>query len=227
MKKRDLSRMYNFSDAELIVTAKEKIAFIRRDATEFESFGITLEKIAELEKYVNAFSELYSDVEAIYDKVILTQARDSKAEELRVAIRKVLLVAQLTFGTGSARYKSFGVRTLSKQRGAFLVTAGKTVALIGASFLPELVEGGVTQAMLSRIDALCDELEDLVIEQQIKTGGRNVFYEHRVTLGNALYTALMSYTAVGLSIWETTNVARYNDYVIYAASRKKAAVEES
>jgi hypothetical protein len=40
MKKQRIMRMYNFSDAALVVKGKEKISFIRRDKTAFAVFGI-------------------------------------------------------------------------------------------------------------------------------------------------------------------------------------------
>ena len=39
--------------------------------------------------------------------------------------------------------------------------------------------------------------------------------EDRVEAGNTIYTTLVKYTSIGLSIWETSDVAKYNDYVIY------------
>ncbi|WP_293873647.1 hypothetical protein [Flavobacterium sp.] len=40
MKKKEILRGYNFSDAKLVTIGKEKIAFMRRDKTEFENLGL-------------------------------------------------------------------------------------------------------------------------------------------------------------------------------------------
>ena len=40
MKKREVMRIYNFSDAKLIEIGNEKIAFMRRDADAFASYGL-------------------------------------------------------------------------------------------------------------------------------------------------------------------------------------------
>ncbi|WP_281323616.1 hypothetical protein [Flavobacterium sp. IMCC34518] len=36
-----------------------------------------------------------------------------------------------------------------------------------------------------------------------------------VNAGNTIYKTLIQYTTTGLSIWETTDIAKYNDYVVY------------
>ena len=226
MKKQNITRLYHLTDAELVVKAKEKISFIRRDSAEFLTFGITSEMIAELENTVDIFSDMPSDIEAKSDQAFLTQTRDSKAEELRVAIQNVMLRVQMTFGIKSPRYKAFGAGTISKQRGANLVTAGKTVVEIGTNFLLEISANGVTAEMLIKISELCKELETLILDQEIKVSDRSICYENKVEMGNALYTKLMSYTAIGLNIWETTSVARYNDYIIYGTSGKKVPIAE-
>jgi hypothetical protein len=55
----------------------------------------------------------------------------------------------------------------------------------------------------------------LIVDLKIKIGERDIVQEDRVEAGNAIYKTLMQYTATGLSIWETTDVAKYNDYVVY------------
>lgn len=63
MKKKEAVRAYNFSDAKLVTTVNEKIAFIRRDAAEFNEFGITSAMVDALESQTNLFSNTATDVE--------------------------------------------------------------------------------------------------------------------------------------------------------------------
>ena len=48
-----------------------------------------------------------------------------------------------------------------------------------------------------------------------KIADRDIEQESRVEAGNAIYATLIKYTNTGQSIWETSNVAKYNDYVVY------------
>jgi hypothetical protein len=53
---------------------------------------------------------------------------------------------------------------------------------------------------------------------KIKIGDRDVMQEERVELANSIYAKLVSYTTTGRNIWSTTNVAKYNDYLVYNTS---------
>ena len=62
---------------------------------------------------------------------------------------------------------------------------------------------------------LAGEFEALIIDLKIKIGERDIIQEDRVEAGNTICKTLIQYTTTGLSIWETSDVAKYNDYVIY------------
>lgn len=49
----------------------------------------------------------------------------------------------------------------------------------------------------------------------LKISDRDIEQESRVEAGNAIYNTLIKYTNTGQSIWVSSNVAKYNDYVIY------------
>ena len=86
---------------------------------------------------------------------------------------------------------------------------------VGAEFLADLTANGLTAAMLTAITTLCNDFETLIIDLKIKIGERDIMQEDRVEAGNIIYKTLVQYTTMGLSIWETSDVAKYNDYVIY------------
>lgn len=215
MKKPSVVRLYNFSDATLVTTAKEKIAFMRRDAASFTSFGITAALVTSLETAVNAFSNSITDVETLSNQTGVTANKDAKADQLRVAIRAVMARAELKYGTDSPKYKKFGTEALARQSDSDLLITGKRVVRVGTEFLAELAPNGLTAAMLTAITTLCNELEALIIDLKIKMGERDIMQEDRVEAGNQIYKTLTQYTTTGLNIWESTDVAKYNDYVIY------------
>jgi hypothetical protein len=228
MENQDINRLYKFSDAILITKAKSKIAFIRRDAAEFMCYGITSVMIDELEASVEAFLDITTDIEMLGDQIEITKSKNAKAGELRAAIRNVMGRVQLKFGINSGQYKSFGTGTLSKQTRGNLMVTGKLVVRRGTRYLPELAANGLTVEMLDVITVLYNEFIELIIDQDSIIADRDQMQEARVEAGNALYSALVSYTATGFVIWETASAARYNDYVIYQDSsvgkQNKAAV---
>lgn len=174
MKKPSVIRLYHFSDAKFITTAKEKIAFIRRDATAFTPFGITATSVNSLETAINAFLNNITDIELRSDQTEVTVNKDIKAEQLRVAIRTVMARVELKYGKRSAKYKIFGTDGLARQSNPDLLITGKRVVRVGTEFLPILVENGLTAAMLTAITTLCIEFENLIIDLKIKIGERDV-----------------------------------------------------
>lgn len=215
MKKPPVVRLYNFSDATLVTKGKEKIAFMRRDVAAFTPFGVTVPLVTSLETAINVFSNTITDVEAVNNQTGVTAAKDAKADQLRVAIRTVMARAELKYGVSSAKYKKFGTEALSQQSDSDLLISGKRVVRVGTEFLADLTPNGLTAAMLTAIATLCNEFEFLIIDLKIKIGERDIMQEDRVEAGNTIYKTLIQYTTMGLSIWETTDVAKYNDYVVY------------
>ncbi|PKB17519.1 hypothetical protein [Flavobacterium sp. 5] len=222
MKKPLVSRLYKFSDATLVTTGKEKIAFMRRDAAAFTPFGISAALLSSLETAINTFSNTITDIEAVSNQTGVTASKDAKADQLRVAIRTVMARVELKYGTSNAVYRKFGTEALSQQSDSDLLITGKRVVRVGTEFLPTLTANGLTVAMLTAITTLCNEFENLIIDLKIKIGERDIAQEDRVEAGNNIYHILVKYTTMGLSIWETSDVAKYNDYVIYNTINSEA-----
>jgi hypothetical protein len=98
------------------------------------------------------------------------------------------------------------------------------VVRVGTEFLVDLTANGLTAAMLTAITTLCNEFDLLIIDMEVKIAERDIMQEDRVEAGNVIYKSLVSYTTTGLSIWETSDVAKYNDYVIYDTVTGEAPV---
>lgn len=215
MKKNEVTRLYNFSDARLIEFGNEKIAFMRRDLEAFLSFGLNEAKFLDLETKISQFSNLVTDIESSNEQVQITEQKDAKAEELRTAIRSVMTRVAQKYGDTSARYANYGTDGLSKQSDAELLVTAKRVVRVGTTNLANLSEEGLTNAHLDSITLLNDAFNNLLINQKLKIGERDILQEDRVEEGNAIYALLMKYTQTGQDIWETSDVAKYNDYVLY------------
>jgi len=215
MKKKEVVRAYNFSDGKLITTSNEKIAYIRRDEAEFVGYGITNVMVDELENQVNNFSDTTTDVEMVEDQSEVTAAKDVVADKLKESIRGVMNRVVLKYDVHSAKYRKFGTETLSRQSDAQLLVIAARVVRVGTEMLADLAANGLTSAMLDNVKNLRDKLEDELISLKLKVADRDIEQESRVEAGNTIYATLIKYTNTGQSIWATTNVAKYNDYVVY------------
>ncbi|MCW3169841.1 hypothetical protein OMO38_15050 [Chryseobacterium sp. 09-1422] len=188
---------------------------MRRDAEAFASFGLDETKFAELEARITAFSNLVTDIEKSNEQVQITEQKDLKAEELRTAIRSVMTRVAQKYGAGSARYANYGSDSLAKQNDADLLVTAKRVVRVGTANLNDLAGEGLQVSHLNKITELNDEFNVLLIDQKLKIGERDIQQEDRVEDGNKIYLLLTKYTQTGQDIWESSDVAKYNDYIIY------------
>ena len=228
MKKKEAVRAYNFSDAKLVTTVNEKIAFIRRDAAEFNEFGITSAMVDALESQTNLFSNTATDVELVGNQKEVTATKEAIANQLRGAIRNVMSRVVLKYEEQTAKYRKYGTAALSQQSDAQLLVIASRVVRVGTEMLADLADNGLTAAMLSNVKSLKDDLEQELISMNLKISDRDIEQESRVEAGNAIYTTLVKYTNTGQSIWVSSNVAKYNDYVIYnTVSGEAAAMPEN
>lgn len=224
MKKTEPVRMCNFSDARLNTLGNEKIGYMRCDADAFEPFGITADLVDALEAELNAFEATLTDTEALGDQTGAAAEKDAKAEELRVAVRGVMTRVALKFAPESARYKKYGTDALARQNDAELLITGRRVVRVGMLDLQDLATQGLESKMLDAITALCDAFENLILAHKLEISDRDIAQEDRVEAGNSIYQTLVRYTNTGQDIWETSDVAKYNDYVIYNTESGEAPV---
>ena len=215
MKKKEVVRDYNFSDGRLVTIVNEKIAYIRRDEAQFDSYGIKADMVDALERQTNEFSDTATDVELVADQTEVTAAKDVIVANLQVAIRGVMSRVVLKYPVESAKYRKFGTEALSKQSDAELLVIAARVFRVGTEMLPELEEHGLTARMLDDVNDFRGELQQELVDMKLKIADRDIEQESRVEAGNAIYATLIKYTNTGQSIWETSNIAKYNDYVVY------------
>jgi serine/threonine protein phosphatase PrpC len=215
MKKKEVARVYKFSDGKLVTIANEKIAFIKRDATEFSGFGITAAMVDDLKNKTVLFSKGVTDVELVSNQRGATTTKETLVDQLQVAIRGIMSRVVLKYEESSAQYRKFGTEELSQQPDAQLLVIASRVVRVGTEMLTALSTQGVTAAMLNNLKLIRDNLEQELINVNLKISDRDIEQENRVEAGNAIYKTLVKYTNTGQSIWATRNVAKYNDYILY------------
>jgi len=215
MEKNEVIRLYNFSDGTLVTKGLEKVAFMQRDAAKFDDYGITTAKVEALKDSINTFADTITDIEALGDQMQSTLLKDAKAEALREAIRDAMSRVVLTFDVTSATYRKFGTDTLSHQLDSELLITAKRVVRVATELMPSLTQNGLTTMHLDTITTLNNKFSDLIVDQKVAIGDRDIQQEDRVEAGNDIYNVLVKYTKLGQSIWVNSDVAKFNDYIIY------------
>lgn len=125
--------------------------------------------------------------------------------------------AENRFGLQSARYKKYGTEALSRFDDANLIICARRVARVATTDLPLLSPSpyGLTATHITDVRNKANEVETALITQKERIGDRDILQEDRVEMGNKLYDSLVAYCNTGKNIWETRDVAKYNDYIIY------------
>lgn len=215
MKNKRTIRTYHLTDAALVVKANEKLAFMRRDSFYFAQYGINDGEFDLFAQEVENFSNWVTDIELKAKQMEITLAKKAKANEVIDAIEKLMHIVELKFKKGSAHYKAFGTDKLSLQNDSKLYLTAKQVVKMGLLYLSELTIHGLTLDHLNTLTDLNDAYLNLLLDQRISLSNRKNFNEERILLGNDIYAKLKRYTTLGLSIWNTESVAKYNDYLLY------------
>lgn len=224
-KKNEPVRLYNFPDSVLISKCNTIKVTLQRDIAELATYGINTAKISAWETKINAFENFPTDDELLGEQSIATQAKDEKAETIRVALRELMQRAASKYGLETPRYKKFGVGNIVHLSDAELLHTARKAARVATSSLPDLTEKGLTTAIITALSTMANEFEILLHTKDMKTADRDIFQEDRVEMGNTLYNLLIDYCENGRTAWETKDVAKYNDYIIYNTSDGEPTIE--
>lgn len=207
--------IFSFSFGRLVIVADEKASFMERDAAEFALRGVDALAITAFRDQIEEFDNLETDEEYLGTQNNLGIIKDENAEIVRVAIRVIMTMAENKFGKKSAKVRRFGVSDLSIMNDAELHRCAKRVKRVATEYLALLESEGLTALIITDLETKNQTFEDSIEEHEDAIADRDDAQEHRVEMANALYTQMEKHCNTGKSIWETTNAAKANDYIIY------------
>ena len=211
-------RIYNFLDATLCQYTSDLCNILTRDAVDLGLFGITAPQITALKALGDAFEVFPPDDALLGDLMVATETKNGLADQVRETIRNMALRVQIKWGTGSGQYKSLGDMGLSKLIEDVLLTTARNVHTRMTGFLTDLASTGLTQDLLDDFEDLNNSFEDSRNEVANKVEERDLKTRERIANGNALYSLVVNYCEIGKRIYEKTNAAKYNDYIIYGSA---------
>ena len=211
-------RNYNMSDAELCMFTSNLCVTMTRDLTDLADFGITAPKIAALKALGDAFEILPTDEVLLAYVIAATEAKTVKSEAIKETIRDMITRCQVKWGADSWQEKSLGVKGMNKYTDDSLLVASNRVHAQMTTFLTELADTGLTQAMLDAMEDLNEEFEVAKNAQFTKVAEREDKAETRITKGNEIYALISTYCEIGKRVYAKSNPAKYNDYVIYTST---------
>lgn len=207
------TRLYSMADADLKQKADGLKATITRDLADFAKRNITATQVDAYQTTIDAFDETTTDEEL---KGAVTVAADEKnviAENTRVAIRAIRGMADTAYN-GKGKYNIFGFEDLARLTDADLYKLAKRVVRVGGKLFTDLAAQGLTQAQLTELDTLAKSFDTAIDAVEEAIENRDLETQDRIIKGNTLWQEMLRLAAIGKSLYEDTNEAKFNDYVL-------------
>lgn len=210
-----LRRKYRMSEDALLMFTSNLVATMNRDLADLAAFGVTQQKIDDFEALGNELEVMPSDAYYLGDVMIATENKNVFRVDLNERIRLTSVRMAAAFGASSGRYAKLGIADLSRASDEVFLRRARQVQITATQYLVELAQFGMTQQMIDDLAAEAQEFEDALNAQDTAENTRSAKSDERIDLGNEIYDLAVRYCSFGKELYDGTNPAKYEDYVIY------------
>ena len=208
-------RNYSIPDANLALFASNLVGFLTRDLDDFEIFGLTEDKIQDLRDQVDDFEEIDTDGAVVAGVLLASQTKNELREQVLEEIRRFALRAEIMWGSESPFYKGMDIGYLSKLNDAELLRSARIVHNRVSTWVTTLSDLGLTLELVNTYNNMVQSFENSLNELAEKQADRELKKQERISAGNQLYKLVYDYCSMGKRLYDGTNPAKYNEYVIY------------
>jgi hypothetical protein len=221
------NRKYKIGDAELCMFVSNLCNSLTRDLPEFESYGLTAEKIAEFKALGDAFEIFPPDITFLADIMIANEEKNILREQILDTIRIMAMRVKLRWGANSGNYKRLDFQNPSLLSDDLLLVTAMSIYAKMTEYLPDLSALGLTQTMLDDFNILNSKFENSLNMLKDATVQREEKTKERIEKANELYRFTANYCNMGKLIFRKKNPAHYKSYIINRHStRKSKKIEE-
>ena len=227
MKKQSINREYNFPDADLYMQCLERIRYAERDIAEFSTYSYSAERIQKFKDLCQKFDNLPSDDEMLGEQMVFTENKKTTSEQLKTAIRSVMMRVAMKYNNRSGRYRKFGTAKLGDMTDAQLIFCARRVSRVGKQLMPFLEEAGLSEVHLDKVIECSRAFEDAVNRKQDKVSDRDILVENRTKLGNEMYREFIVLCNIGKDIWVEKDTVKYEQYVIYESNNDQKKIRKA
>jgi hypothetical protein len=211
------TRMYPMSDGDLKQRSDKLITTIKRDVADFNTRNITTVHIDGLQTLTDTFSNTTTDEELQGLVINANTIKDGIVTNIQKSIRVIRNMAEIAYNS-KGKYSTFGFEGMSELSPSDLCRLVSRVVRVGNKLMTDLAAQGLTAAQLTALTALGVDLDKAIddVEEAIET--RDLETQDRIVKGNALWAEMSRLASIGKSLYEDTNEAKYNDYVLTPSS---------
>ena len=214
----EIKRNYTMLDAELCMFASNLCVRLTRDLSDLSTFGIQASSITALKALGDDFEAFPSDDTYYGEMLLATQTKNQLADQVRESIRNMALRVQLKWGANSPQYKTLGDMAVSKFSDEVL--SGIADKILGRMnvYLADLASTGLTQQDIDDYEELIESYEEALNSLSSAIELRDIKAKERILMGNELYSFVVNYCEIGKRVYEKSDPAKYNDYIIYTTT---------
>ena len=214
MAKKPTKRTYPFSDGTLTQTSDDIIAFGTRDLADLAGFGYTALEIGAIQTIRDTFFGFPVDEFYSGEISVATAAKNAAVAAMANRAEDIVMIASRTYGDGSSTMSLFGFAGFGKRRDPDKLMVCKSIHKVATDRLVELTAKGLTQQILDDYDDEIKAADRAFTTKNLKVSERDSKTQERIETGNSLYAKIVELCKVGKHVYEDTNEAKYNDYVI-------------
>ena len=210
-----IQRNYNMLDSDLCMFVSNLCNTLTHDLASLSILGLTASKIASFKALEDAFEVFPPDATYIGNIMIATGNKKLLRDQIIETVKIMALRVETKWGLSSGKYKRLNLTAPSQLTDDMLLTTSRDMQTKVTEYLTDLVDFGLTQLMLDNWETLNDQFELARNAQADAMSERDEKTQERIAKGNELYSWVVTYCNFGKRIFENTNPAKYNDYVIY------------
>ena len=199
------------------------VSLITRDAAELATYGIDAATKTFISTNTEALKDFPSDVEYEGRAMTATEIKNKTADDLKVAVRSIMVRAKNGFGENSGKYRRFGTIAMNEMNDNDLLKLGKRVVRVATLSQPALADKGLTVAIIADLNIIVTQFDTSIGAQDDAIRERDIATEDRIELGNLLYKKIVEVFDCAKDYWVTREEAKYNDYIIYNVSDGNSA----
>ncbi len=218
-------RQYNFSDGTLRQYADQLKNNVTRDSADFTQRGVTATNLTNLQTLINGFDGITTDEELLGRVTTATEEKDAARETLTKQLRTIRGIADVAYDS-KGMYRSFGFEDMAKSSDGDLYRMAVRVHRVATELLTEMTAHGLTAAMLTDLQAATTNFDQKLDKQVTAMNNRDIAAQERIAAGNNLFTEVSRIVKVGKALYQDTDAARFNDYILPATASNGGGAEK-
>jgi hypothetical protein len=170
-------------------------------------------QLTSFDALVSAFDNTTTDIELQGAVSVAVQVKDATVSAIHKAVRTIRSMAEQAY-EGKGKYKTFGFEDMTRLSDNDLYRMVKRVVRVATSLQADLTLQGLTANQLSDLTSLDNKLDTDIDTVHDAEEQRDLQTQDRIKKGNMLYKEMAKLASIGQSLFQDTDEAKYNDYVL-------------